>query len=284
MKSTEANILPQSDFFTYNASDTCKKMFFYPIYIGEFFYNDQYRLNRSNFNNYLIMFITSGSVKITTEGNSFIAHKDDVVILNCYKPHAYESITAFSALWVHFDSPTASLQYDAIVKNLGNVIRPRDPNTVEYTLRKIVNVFKSKSNIRDSSMNKYITYLMTELFLSGRKHIKKTKTSVVIEEIISFINDNYMHQITIEQLSELANFSQYYFIKIFSEETGLTPLQFIINTRINSAKFLLKTTQSSIKEIAFASGFTNESVFCTTFKKRENITPSQYRMIDITHN
>ena len=44
-----------------------------------------------------------------------------------------------------------------------------------------------------------------------------------------------------------------------------------------NAKFLLKTSQMSVKEIAIRSGFSDESGFCTAFKKQEGMTPNEYR-------
>lgn len=52
---------------------------------------------------------------------------------------------------------------------------------------------------------------------------------------------------------------------------------YLISVRIDSAKFLLKTTPLSIKEIGFQCGFSSESSFNTTFKKRCGISPGQYR-------
>lgn len=64
----------------------------------------------------------------------------------------------------------------------------------------------------------------------------------------------------------------------------MTPHQYILAARINCAKFLLKTTNLSIKEVAFHSGFNDVSGFCTTFKKREHITPGEYRSLDSTRD
>ena len=57
----------------------------------------------------------------------------------------------------------------------------------------------------------------------------------------------------------------------------MTPHKYLITTRMANAKFLLKTSQMSVKEIAFRSGFTDESGFCTAFKKQERMTPKEYR-------
>nr|WP_246367099.1 helix-turn-helix transcriptional regulator [Paraliobacillus salinarum] len=66
-------------------------------------------------------------------------------------------------------------------------------------------------------------------------------------------------------------------MRTFTKETGVTPYQYVMNTRIAAARFLLKASDASIKDIAFSTGFQSESSFCTCFKKIEQLTPSQYR-------
>ncbi|WP_425501862.1 helix-turn-helix domain-containing protein [Paraliobacillus salinarum] len=80
-----------------------------------------------------------------------------------------------------------------------------------------------------------------------------------------------------ETLAKKANSSTYHFIRTFTKETGVTPYQYVMNTRIAAARFLLKASDASIKDIAFSTGFQSESSFCTCFKKIEQLTPSQYR-------
>lgn len=74
-----------------------------------------------------------------------------------------------------------------------------------------------------------------------------------------------------------AGLSPYYFLRLFASETGFTPHQYLINTRINAAKFLLRSPDIPVKDISVRTGFTSESTFCTCFKKNEGMTPGQYR-------
>jgi len=101
-----------------------------------------------------------------------------------------------------------------------------------------------------------------------------------VEEVISYINKHFTENITIADLAEKAGFSQYHFIRIFKKETGMTPYEYIINIRINTAKYLLRNSQLSVKDICFSTGFSSESVFCNAFKKRLGITPTEYRTLE----
>ena len=64
---------------------------------------------------------------------------------------------------------------------------------------------------------------------------------------------------------------------LFKEETGQSPINYLIKCRIEESKNLLVTTQKSIKEIAYSVGYGNISYFNALFKKYTGMTPGTYR-------
>ena len=105
----------------------------------------------------------------------------------------------------------------------------------------------------------------------------RSDSTEVINEVITYINEKFTENISVSELADRAMLSQYYFIRLFKKSTGYTPHEYIINLRLNAAKYLLKSSQSSIKEICFSTGFSCESAFCSTFKKATGLSPAQYR-------
>ena len=97
------------------------------------------------------------------------------------------------------------------------------------------------------------------------------------ERVISYIGEHFAEDISIDELAQVAGLSQYHFIRSFRKETGFTPHEYLINIRINTAKYLLKNSQLSIKDICYQAGFSCESVFCSTFKRQLKMTPTEYR-------
>ena len=65
--------------------------------------------------------------------------------------------------------------------------------------------------------------------------------------------------------------------QVAEQKIGRSPVEYLIHTRINAAKFYLKTTQLSLKEISYRCGFSSESSFCTVFKRVAGVTPQTYR-------
>ena len=101
--------------------------------------------------------------------------------------------------------------------------------------------------------------------------------SIGMENVISYINEHFTGKITIQTLAEQAMLSQYHFIRMFKSYTSFTPHEYIVNIRISAAKYMLKNTSLSVKDIGLDAGFPSESAFCTAFKKKMGITPTEYR-------
>ena len=97
-----------------------------------------------------------------------------------------------------------------------------------------------------------------------------------IVEAKLFIDRHYSEKIDLNNISNQANFSKYHFLRLFRTAFGKSPHQYLIETRISSAKKLLKEN-NSVKDVCFRVGFESIPSFITLFKKKENITPREYQ-------
>ena len=277
MKSCEEFVSHESNYFIYYPSMTAQKMFLYPLYSGHFIYKSDYSLHRDSYDSFLLMYIQKGALTLESEGLTQQASEGNFILLDCYKPHAYYSHTGWEALWCHFDGITARGHYTNIVSRLGNVFFLTDPYPVINKLTAIYDTFYSGDVIKEPLMSKYLNDILTSFHLYSPINVMSKDHTNIVEETISYINKHFTEDITVGHLAERAGFSQYHFIRIFKKETGLTPYEYIINIRINTAKYLLRNSQLSVKDICFNTGFSSESVFCSAFKKRLGITPTEYR-------
>lgn len=277
MYTQEARIVPTSDYYVYTPSVTASKLYLYPISVGYFRYETNYRIKRNRFDSFLMMYISYGSCDINTLGKSFSARAGQFVLLDCYQPHSYGHPEPWAALWVHFDGRLARDYYEEIVSTNGNVFTPEDPQSLKYELQKIYDIFRTSSTILEGKLSGYLTKLLNNFLFSPDEN-KKTKVySTTMADAVSYINEHFREDLSLDKLAASANMSQFHFTRTFSKETGMTPHQYLIKTRLSAAKYLLQFSETSIKDIAFSTGFHSETSFCTTFKKWETVTPSQYR-------
>ena len=112
----------------------------------------------------------------------------------------------------------------------------------------------------------------------GIKYTEKTnKTNDKLTDIISFISDNALNKITIDEICEKTYISKHHLCRIFKENMGVTIGEFIRKRRISVAKQLLRNNDYKITEIAQKCGFSDNGFFTKVFSKEVGITPSAFR-------
>lgn len=98
-----------------------------------------------------------------------------------------------------------------------------------------------------------------------------------ILKVKNFINENYMYDIKLKDLSDLANMSECAFSRFFKMHTGRTLTDYIIDIRLGFATRMLIDTTESVSEIGFKCGYNNISNFNRIFKRKQGCSPSSYR-------
>jgi AraC-like DNA-binding protein len=100
-----------------------------------------------------------------------------------------------------------------------------------------------------------------------------------ILKAMHFISRRFAEPIGIDEVARHAGLSRSHFIRLFHEQTGITPRRFIEDCRLGEATHLLRTRNLSAAEIAFACGFPDPSRFSRVFKSRTGQSPSELRCI-----
>lgn len=87
---------------------------------------------------------------------------------------------------------------------------------------------------------------------------------------------NHLHQdLKLAEIAAIAQLSPYHFLRLFKLRTGITPHQYILQCRVNRAKYLLQHSHWSIVEIAAQTGFCDQSHLTRYFKRLIGVTPTQ---------
>lgn len=133
-------------------------------------------------------------------------------------------------------------------------------------------VFYMSQNILEMIIIKLIQYQDIEVEESSNQKINST-----IYEVKKYIDLNYSESLNLDDLAELSHLNKYYLSHTFKEQTGLSPIEYLNETRIKNAKILLKSTNYSVSEISSFTGFSSQSYFSQRFKKITDLSPRQYR-------
>jgi AraC family transcriptional regulator len=100
-------------------------------------------------------------------------------------------------------------------------------------------------------------------------------STLKLQQIIEYINEHLHQDLKLIELATLAQISPYHFLRLFKQSMGVTPHQYILQCRIEKAKYLLEHSKISIAEIAAKVGFCDQSHLTRYFKRIVGVTPKQ---------
>lgn len=125
----------------------------------------------------------------------------------------------------------------------------------------------------DSESVKYLFFYLYDKIIDR----KKSKS-------IEYINRYYNQDLNISKLAAMEHYNVNYYSEWFKKQTGMRPRDYIQKLRIEKAKELLLTTNYSITEISNQVGYDHSSSFCRVFKSLENMSPTEYKKIELLKN
>lgn len=95
--------------------------------------------------------------------------------------------------------------------------------------------------------------------------------------VVQYIQNNLQKPLTIDMLSKEACMSKSHFYRVFKNELGVSPVDFINSERIKLASSLLKDPKRKIKEVYMECGFESRSYFNRVFKRMKKVSPGEYQ-------
>ena len=131
-------------------------------------------------------------------------------------------------------------------------------------------------------------YLFIDSFVRSSTSTKTTGGTRLrdfyIKEAITYIEQNFQNDISIEDIAVSCGLNRSYFGKIFREEMGKSPQEFLISYRMTKATELLKLTRLSTADIGNGVGYPNQLHFSRAFKNVYGISPRQWRNENVGEN
>lgn len=197
------------------------------------------------------------------------------MLLDCYEYHKYCATSPLTFSWLHFDGVCARAYYEILLSKGLVTIQTSNLQEYEQIFQNIGKMFL-KSSVQEALLSKYITDILT-LMQTAVLPQKSVSAHFLVENTISYINSRLDKELPLTELAENCSLSPYYFLRVFKRETGYTPHEFILESRINKAKYELASTDFTISEIGDRCGFGSSSHFCTSFRKITGMTPLEYR-------
>lgn len=232
-------------------------------------------------NDYQLIYVYSGSSVIYNKGEKIVASSGDVVLYRPFEAQDYLLSPALSShtYWIHFNGPVCEGLFATLQLNDSFLIKTQQNREIEYMITQVLRHYNLKTKnyeiICSGLMQSILGLLGGENQNIGfKKGLKKPDR---IAELISRLKMVPDLKINVSDAAEFCNMSKSHFTRIFKETTGISPVKFFLDIRIERAKELLTFTDLSIGEISIMSGFDDQNYFARIFKRVSGVTASEYR-------
>lgn len=234
-----------------------------------------------------LFFVVNGSGKFLVENHSFSVKMDDLIFINPNVMHT------------EFNQGKAALEYIAL--GLDGILFEQESGAHgDYSVHSLSNhhdeiLFYLTTILRElqqkqENYGKICHNMLESLILTLGRNTKSAlsfatagKISRECRFIEQYLDEHFQENITLDTLSRLTYMNKYYVVHAFKKYKGVSPINYLINRRLEEAKHLLKTTDYPASKIALASGFSSQSYFSQVFRKELNMTPGEYRKLNSTN-
>lgn len=113
--------------------------------------------------------------------------------------------------------------------------------------------------------------------------IKLDEYSEKFNAVMKYIDANYMYDISLDRLADVAGYSKYHFSRIFKQYNSMSYLQYINARRTKAAEHLLLDPNLSITDVAMQAGFKSLTTFNRIFKEIKHCTPTDFKKLFSAH-
>jgi len=148
---------------------------------------------------------------------------------------------------------------EIIEQHLSQLVRLNEEESIDYPLKQQI--------------------VFNEFLLQMQKQALKIPSASerVCEQVLTYIHENYKELIQMKDLSQHLHFHSDYITRCVQKTIGLSPMQYVAYYRLTKAKQLLAKTNMKISAIAKEVGMEDVTYFSRLFKKKEGMTPQEYR-------
>lgn len=100
-----------------------------------------------------------------------------------------------------------------------------------------------------------------------------------VKQMIHYMASQYAHPVSIEQMCDTLGYNRAYLSRVFKQETGLSPVTYLLKLRIEKSRQLLRERpELSVEQVAASVGLTDALYFSRQFKRFCAQSPTAYRM------
>lgn len=233
---------------------------------------------------WIVSYVRSGHVEFRMAKNNYSVAPGQVMIHPPLIP--FSEINQFSGhhLWIFLDASSFHAIPLLYQYYLSPVVTPNSANEYEDHFSKLLAYWQQtqKSQLRNFEITRYTLNLLGLLMESSNQ--SSTSSLLPVQDYfgrfapaLNYMKQNMQRKIYREELASSVNLHPVYFDRIFRKVFSTSPMDMLIQIRIEHALYLLQTTDKTIGRIVEECGFSNAAYFSNLFSRRVGQSPMHYR-------
>ena len=237
---------------------------------------------------------------VTVSGIEYDIPVNDVLIIPSGELHEMPQLIPGRRLIFQCDNSALSgvAAIESIVRGVSApILINRELNKELHSLAKktLLDILSLNNKMNELADVKIYIALVSLLTAVREQQLEKSKQLLALDEIkldeysekfnavMKYIDANYMYDISLDRLADVAGYSKYHFSRIFKQYNSMSYLQYINARRTKAAEHLLLDPDLSITDVAMQSGFKSLTTFNRIFKEIKHCTPTDFKKLFATH-
>ena len=239
-----------------------------------------------------VLLTIDGTVTYTVEDTVYQVRKGEVLIIPPDTPHSL-SMEEGSSRYLFLFEPDAIMSMrdiKSIAMYFNKPFHLRDGSEAHVRIRELLLRARDAYEKREMMWNTVCYSCILRIYATlGQQYLSgvrprtddglRNMDSEVITAVMTYINNHYREELSLEDVARFAGFSRYYFSRSFKRQTGYSFKDYLCQKRLQVAMDLLIRTNHSMRDVAIESGFGSVATFNRVFREKKGCTPTQYRAI-----
>ncbi|WP_284036484.1 AraC family transcriptional regulator [Neobacillus sp. 114] len=228
-----------------------------------------------------LLYITKGKGTFVFSKEEIPVKEHDVIVINPNVEHTEKSCPeqpleyiAFGILGLAFSSP------DDPGAQVTFLNFKQDQEIYLFFLQQLMEEVEKQKEDYELIIQNIVEMILLRMMRKKVFHLEKTSSKKISKDVAfikNYIKLYFREDINLDTLAEVGHMNKYYLAHSFKKSVGVSPIEYLIQTRIRESKILLETTNYPISDIATITGFSSQSFFAQSFKRVTNQSPTQYR-------
>lgn len=225
---------------------------------------------------YALHYVTHGKGKLIYKNKEYLLKKGDMFLISPKSEVTYFSVSNWTYYWLNVSGGKVNSLLNEAGFSEWFIQKSLDDKEIDSAFRNLTEAIAFEDSL--SAAGWFLVVLGRLKRLESRKFDGRRMYERHVDAAIQYISYNYYYpEMSLDFLAKNLAISKNYLCKIFHDSTGKTPIEYLIEFRLENARKRLIQSDASVSDVAKAVGYCDPLYFSKEFRKRYGKSPVQYR-------